>query len=224
MRFSVIMPVLNEGAGVSFALQQLINEIEYLSQVEIIVCDGGSHDDTRAQAAKFPVLLVESERGRARQMNAGAQKAMGDWLIFLHADTRLPNSWMQAVDSCQQAWGRFDVRLSGKHRLLRVVERMMNLRSCRSALATGDQAMFFRRELFNQLGGFPDIPLMEDIAISKRARQVSPPACLGETVVTSSRRWEQNGIIRTIILMWWLRFGYWIGISPQRLHRWYYGN
>ena len=222
MRFSIIMPVLNEAAVLPYALQQLIEGIAYLSEVEIIISDGGSTDNSSACAAEFPVLLVDAPKGRARQMNAGASKAMGEWLVFLHADTRLPDGWMAAIENSGADWGRFNVRLSGPQRLLRLVEWMMNWRSCKTAVATGDQAMFFRRDLFERLGGYPDLPLMEDIAISKSARAYSRPACLECYVITSSRRWEQRGIIRTIVLMWWLRFAYWLGISPETLHQWYY--
>jgi len=223
MQFSIIIPTLNESGALAFALKGLLADIEYLSQIEIIVCDGGSDDDTLEQARGFPVQIINAQRGRASQMNAGAQQALGDWLLFLHADTRLPSGWMQLVQASTSDWGRFDVRLSGRHWLLRLVERAMNLRSCRTAVATGDQAMFFRNDFFQRLQGFPEIPLMEDIAISKNARALAQPACISQPVITSSRRWEKNGIIRTIVLMWWLRLAYWMGVKPATLHRWYYG-
>lgn len=222
MRFSVIIPTLNESASLSFALRQLLASIPYLSEVEILICDGGSSDDTLTQARQFPVIILNSPAGRAKQMNHAAEKAIGDWLVFLHADTHLPNHWMQLITESNALWGRFDLRLSGRHWALRVIEKAINLRSRKSAVATGDQALFFRRDFFHQLGGYPDIPLMEDVAISKLARQQQPPACIHEPVVTSSRRWEQNGILRTVLLMWWLRLCFWFGINPETLHRWYY--
>jgi rSAM/selenodomain-associated transferase 2 len=223
MQFSIIIPTLNESGSLAFALKDLLASIEYLSQVEIIVADGGSEDGCIEQARGFPVQVMSSPRGRALQMNSGAERAMGDWLLFLHADTRLPGDWMQRLQACEGDWGRFDVRLSGSHWLFRIIERAMNLRSCRTGIATGDQAMFFRREFFQALGGFPDIPLMEDIAISKRARDSSMPVCIQQPVITSSRRWERKGILRTVLLMWLLRLAYWVGTNPKTLHRWYYG-
>ncbi len=224
MRFSIIVPTLNEAARLDHALKDLAAGIERFSDCEIIVCDGGSGDATLDIARRHPVLLLETDRGRARQMNAGAERALGEWLVFLHADTRLPADWMRAIESCEAEWGRFDVRLSGRHPLLRLVESMMNLRSRLSGIATGDQVLFFRRDFFARLGGYPDIPLMEDIAISKQAKRLSPPACLRQRVVTSSRRWEKQGILRTILLMWRLRLAYWLGADPKRLHRIYYGQ
>ncbi len=223
MRFSIIVPTLDEAARLDQALGELEGGIEGFSDCEIIVCDGGSRDQTADIARRHPVQLLQTGRGRARQMNAGAERALGEWLVFLHADTRLPADWMQAIESCAAQWGRFDVRLSGRHPLLRLVEFMMNLRSRLSGIATGDQVLFFRRDFFFRLGGYPDIPLMEDIAICKQARRQAPPACLHQRVVTSSRRWEKQGILRTILLMWGLRLVYWLGADPQRLHRIYYG-
>ncbi len=223
MRFSIIIPVLDEAARLDHALSALTADIERFSDCEIIVCDGGSVDDTRRIARRHPVQLIDAPRGRARQMNAAAARALGDWLLFLHADTRLPADWMQALTACPAPWGRFDVRLSGRHPLLRLVEALMNLRSRLTGIATGDQVLFFRRAFFERIGGFPDIELMEDIAISTRARALSRPACLRQRVVTSSRRWEKQGILRTILLMWRLRLAYWLGSDPKRLHRLYYG-
>lgn len=158
-------------------------------------------------------------------MNAGAAQASGDLLLFLHVDTRLPEG---AIALLQQAfvqpavqWGRFDVRLSGAHRAFRLIETMINLRSRVSGVATGDQALFLRAGLFHAIGGFPAIPLMEDVAITKTLRRLSRPLCLRERVTTSSRRWEQHGIVRTVLLMWWLRLLYVCGMSPARLRDMY---
>lgn len=222
MQFSIIIPTLNEAGTLNFALKDLLTSIQYMSQVEIILSDGGSKDDSLQLAQHFPVIIIKSSPGRARQMNAGAHQGMGEWLVFLHADTRLPCDWMQLIQQCEAPWGRFDVRLSGRHWMFRVIEKAINLRSRKTAVATGDQGLFFRRDFFNQIGGFPDIPLMEDIAISKAARKRHPPACISQPVITSSRRWEKNGIVRTIFLMWFLRFSYWLGIKPDALHRMYY--
>ena len=225
MQFSIIIPTLNEAAALPHSLKDLLATIEYLSQVEILVCDGGSVDDTQNQAQQFPVIVLNTPAGRALQMNAGAKQAMGDWLLFLHADTRLPRNWMQLIEQCDGEWGRFDIHLSGRHWLFRIIEKAMNLRSRKTSIATGDQVLFFKRDFFNKLGGFPEIPLMEDIAISKNARNYALPECIPQQVVSSSRRWEKNGIIRTVLLMWLLRLAFWLGIKPDTLHRLYYpGN
>lgn len=226
MQFSIIIPFYNEASTLANTLQHLQENFTTVpdNDVEIILCNGDSTDNSAELAGKFPVIMVDSTRGRARQMNAGAQQAQGKWLVFLHADSQLPNDWAQLIAMQDRAWGRFDVRLSGPSRIFRVIEFMMNFRSCKTAVATGDQALFFRQSFFNQLGGFPEIALMEDIAISKLARERKPPACIRQPVITSSRRWEQKGILRTILQMWFLRLAYWLGVKPSTLHRWYYAQ
>jgi len=224
MRYSIIIPIFNEASALPNALKQLVSGLPDPSEVEIILSDGGSQDDSIRLAKQFPVNVIHSERGRALQMNAGALQTTGEWLIFLHADTILPSDWMTLIRNSHHDWGRFDVRLSGQHWLFRFIEKAMNFRSCTTAVATGDQALFFRREFFHKLGGFPKIPLMEDIAISKLARKISNPDCIRQTVITSSRRWEDNGIVRTIFMMWFLRLAYWLGFKPGTLQRLYYSE
>jgi rSAM/selenodomain-associated transferase 2 len=188
---------------------------------EVIVADGGSADETVSLARPLADAVVLSEPGRARQQNAGAAAANGDVLLFLHADTRLPmHADLLIADglrSTGRVWGRFDVRLTGRHPMLRVIERMMGLRSRLSGIATGDQAIFARRDWFHAAGGFPEVPLMEDVALSKALKRLGPPLCLRETVTTSSRRWERRGVWRTMVLMWRLRLDYWLGADPARL-------
>ncbi len=192
---------------------------------EIILADGGSADGTAEIAASTCDRVVSAPRGRAAQMNAGAALATGDILLFLHADTRLPRDAFAQVTAAltdeAPCWGRFDVRLDSRHPVLCVVAAMINLRSRLTGVATGDQAMFMTRAAFNAAGGFPVIPLMEDVAMSKRLRRMSAPACLREKVLTSARRWETRGILRTILLMWWLRLAYFLGAAPEELHRRY---
>ena len=220
---SLVVPVLDE-AG---AIPQSLGPLQPLrgNGIEVVVADGGSRDGTRGVARPLCDRLVHAPRGRARQMNAGAGAASGRVLLFLHADTRLPPGWDRAVRDATgvqgREWGRFDVRLDGPHPMLRVVERAMNLRSRLSGIATGDQAIFVTRDAFRAAGGFPDIELMEDVALSRALRARSRPACLRERVVTSSRRWERGGIARTIVLMWRLRFEYALGADPGRLARMY---
>jgi rSAM/selenodomain-associated transferase 2 len=215
---SIVMPVLDEAAGIQAALAALAPL--RARGVEVIVVDGGSSDDTLQRALPLADHVLHSPRGRARQMNAGAAKAHGEVLLFLHADTELPegaDALVLGAVARGADWGRFDVRIDGRPALLRLVAASMNLRSRCSGIATGDQAIFVRAERFKQLGGYPDQPLMEDIELSRRLRAGSPPHCLRQRVRTSGRRWESRGVWRTIVLMWWLRWRYWRGDSPQAL-------
>ena len=259
MKLSIVVPVLNEAA----VLPQLLEALHALAAqgCEVIVADGGSTDgtieivrssaddraDSNAQdstldagagaGAGAGLTLVHAPRGRARQMNAGAADASGDVLLFLHADTVLPDGALQAIaqalghiDSSadtaaskrkpgqqRACWGRFDVRITGRSPMLAVIARMMNWRSRLTGIATGDQAMFVRRAAFDAVGAFPDLPLMEDIALSSRLRALSHPACITLPVLTSGRRWETRGLWRTIWLMWRLRFAYWRGVPASVL-------
>ena len=192
---SVVVPVLDEAATLARALHPL--QSERGRDVEVIVVDGGSRDGTPRTAHPLSDRVLDAPRGRARQMNAGAGAARGRVLLFLHADTRLPSGWVamvrDALDTRGREWGRFDVRLDGAHPMLRVVERAVNLRSRLSGIATGDQAIFVTRAAFETVGGFPDIALMEDIALSRMLCARSRPACLRAPAVTSSRRWERDG-------------------------------
>ena len=218
-RLSVVMPALNESAGILTALQALAPLLARGAQ--LLVADGGSQDDTVALARTGGAQVIDAPRGRALQMNAGAQQASGDILLFLHADTRLPldadRLMAQAIANGTQVWGRFDVRIEGQHRMLRVIAAFMNRRSRWTGIATGDQALFMTRAAFDAVGGFPAQPLMEDIEISKRLLKLSRPACLRARVVTSGRRWETRGVWRTVLLMWRLRLAYWRGATPERL-------
>lgn len=220
---SIIIPVLNEAAGIGETLAAL--QPLRARGCEVIVADGGSIDGSTEIARPLADRVVASDRGRARQQNAGAAVASGDVLLFLHADTRLPEGAdRRVIDGLRESgrgWGRFDVRLTGRHPVLRVIERMIGVRSRLSGIATGDQAIFVRRDVFERAGGFPDIPLMEDVALSKTLRRLGPPLCLRETVLTSSRRWEERGIFHTVFLMWRLRLAYWLGADPADLARRY---
>ena len=222
MQLSVVMPVLDEAAGISATLRALA-PLRARGH-EVIVVDGGSADATVALASAGADRVIQGPRGRARQMNAGAAVAQGEVLLFLHADTLLPDAADGAV---QQAihegarWGRFDVRISGGKAMFPVISALMNLRSRWSGITTGDQALFVQRTLFMQLGGYADQPLMEDIELSRRLRVLSPPACLRLRVLTSGRRWQQRGVWRTVWLMWRLRWRYWRGASPEALARAY---
>lgn len=222
-RVSIIVPALNEAAGVEAMLRPL--QAWRTEGHELILVDGGSTDGTPERASPCCDHVVRSPPGRALQMNAGARIASGEVLWFLHADTLAPadalSAMLSALTATGHCWGRFDVRLSGDRWPLRVVERMMNLRSCLSGIATGDQGLFVRRAAFESVGGFPSIPLMEDVALSRRLRRLSRPVCLHRRLVTSSRRWETRGVWRTIVLMWRLRLAYALGADPEVLARRY---
>lgn len=223
MKLSIIVPIRNEAAN----LPDLIAHLSPLAAtgIEMIAVDGGSDDGSAALLARWPGKLIRSAPGRARQMNLGASVANGDVLLFLHADTRLPADAIAALERHarpnETCWGRFDVRIDGRPRMLVVIAFMMNLRSRATGIATGDQAMFMSRTLFDAVGGFPDQLLMEDIEISSRLRRLCRPVCLRERVTTSGRRWEQRGVWRTIVLMWRLRWAYWRGAAPADLARVY---
>jgi rSAM/selenodomain-associated transferase 2 len=219
---SVVVPVLDEAAGIVGALQRLA-PLRRRGH-EVIVVDGGSQDGTVALATPLADRVVHSARGRAAQMNAGAAQARGDLLLFLHADTQLPADADTLITQALSAggrWGRFDVRIQGASVWFPVIAAFMNQRSRLSGIATGDQALFMPRSLFRQLGGYAAQPLMEDIELSRRLRAVAAPVCLRQTVLTSGRRWERGGVWRTIVLMWWLRWRYWRGADPQALARLY---
>lgn len=223
MKLSIVVPVLNEAETLPALLARLVPL--RACGTEIIVVDGGSRDDSPSLVARANVALIRSPAGRARQMNAGAARASGDALLFLHADTALPvladRIILAALTAGPQSWGRFDVRIAGRSPMLRVVAAMMNLRSRLTGIATGDQAIFVTRKAFDAVGGFPDLPLMEDIELSRRLKAVSPPICLRQRVPTSGRRWETRGVWRTIFLMWRLRFAWWRGEPAERLARRY---
>ena len=219
---SIIIPAYNEASQLELSLKNLFDEMPENPEVEVILSDGGSTDNTLDIAKNYPCRILSSDIGRAKQMNSASRHANGDFLLFLHADSSLPDNWLNQVQGSLK-WGFFPVKLSGQHWLLRVIERTINLRSRISRVATGDQGLYFSRSFFQALEGFPDIPIMEDIAISKRARKISEPSIGQYPVITSSRRWEQQGIIKTVLLMWGLRLAYWLGISPNRLHRIYQG-
>jgi len=219
---SVVMPVLDEAVRIVSALKAL--QPLRAAGTEVIVVDGGSSDDTVAFATPLADKVIAARRGRASQMKAGAALARGEVLLFLHADTHLPEGALTLVAGALRAgcvWGRFDVRIEGASVWLPVVAALMNRRSRLTGIATGDQAMFVTRRAFDAVGGIPDIPLMEDIELSKRLLKLSSPACVAARVATSGRRWERHGVWRTILKMWWLRLRYFLGADPAQLAREY---
>ncbi len=221
---SIVIPVLNEEASIASFLRLLQ---PYRTQgVEIILVDGGSTDGTCHNAKPFCDLIIRSDKGRARQMNAGALEAKTNLLLFLHADTLLPDNFLDLLEGFRKSpyrWGRFNVSLSGNKVMFSVIGFMINWRSRISGIATGDQAIFVKREAFDQVGAFSRIPLMEDVDLSKKLLKLSRPFCINEPVITSSRRWEVHGTWRTIFLMWKLRWKFARGVSPEVLVKEYYG-
>jgi len=220
---SIIIPVLNEERALPATLEAL--QPWRQAGHEVILVDGGSNDSSMSISRPLVDHSLQSECGRALQMNHGAAHAQNDWLLFLHADTLLPISAkasLQAVfDETRSVWGHFDIRLSGRSRLLAVIAWFMNKRSRLTGIATGDQAMFVRKTDFERLGGFPKIALMEDITLSSQLKCLAMPSCLADTVTSSGRRWEDNGIIRTVLKMWRLRFCYFLGAKPDSLAKAY---
>lgn len=218
---SIVIPALNESGEIIHALKRL--QPLRGQGVEVLLVDGGSEDDTVELAKPLVDRVVDSDRGRGVQMNTGASAARGEYLLFLHVDSRLPATF-SADDFRGAAWGFFPVRLSGEAWPFRVIERAMCWRSSLTGIATGDQGLFVRRELFEDMGGFPDIPLMEDVAICRRLKRQTPPVRQVYYVTTSSRRWENRGILKTVVEMWRLRLAYYFGASPQYLASCYYAN
>jgi rSAM/selenodomain-associated transferase 2 len=220
MKLSIIMPALNEAATIEAALRALLHL--RTRGAEIIVVDGGSSDATEELARPLADRVLNAPCGRASQMNAGAAVAQGDVLLFLHADTRLPQDAdkliLGGLDRSARQWGRFDVSFDDRG-LLRLVALMMNWRSWLTGIATGDQAMFMTHAVFDAAGGFPSIALMEDVALSARLKRVGQPLCLSARVTTSGRRWQKHGLLRTVLLMWRLRLRYFLGADPARLAR-----
>ena len=226
MRLSIVIPVLNEADGIAFFLDSL-QSMRHAGH-ELIVVDGGSSDATLQHAAPLADRIIRSPRGRAQQMNAGAAVASGEVILFLHADSIFPvggaAAIAEALGASGRGWGRFNIRLTGDRFLFRTIEWFMNMRSRLTGIATGDQGIFVERQFFESIGGFPAIPLMEDIALSARLKRIERPICLNATIKTSSRRWERHGAWRTIWLMWRLRYAYWRGADPSALAQHYYSN
>jgi len=219
---SIIIPVLNEAHTIARSLLQLKGM--QAGGAEVIVVDGGSSDDSVEQAQMHADKVLHSGRGRARQMNVGARGASGQVLLFLHADTELPEIRVDLAELLAQkkaVWGRFDVRLSGANVAFRVIEFMINQRSRLTGIATGDQGLFIKRSVFTDLGGFKEIPLMEDIELCKRLKKITAPLCLKQRVVTSSRKWEREGVLKVVMLMWRLRLAYFFGVPAARLAKFY---
>ena len=220
-QLSIIIPVLNEadcldqGLARLFALQWVTNH------AEVIVSDGGSNDGSLDIASQYPCSIVHSNAGRATQMNAASETAQGKFLLFLHADSRLPEDFNCFIEADAE-WGFYRLRLSDDAFVYRIIESAINLRTRFSHVAGGDQGLYFNRHFFESLNAYPKIPLMEDIAICKTARRLAKPFVIGKAISSSNRRWRDNGIVKTVLLMWSLRLAYWLGVDPRRLHQIYY--
>ncbi|MDQ7089299.1 MAG: TIGR04283 family arsenosugar biosynthesis glycosyltransferase [Methylococcales bacterium] len=220
-KFSIIIPTFNEEPIIKkclLALQPL------RQQATLIIADGGSQDKTLSMATPLVDKIVHADKGRAKQMNAAAKLAQSEVLIFLHADTFLPDNALTLIEQglhSNKHWGRFNINLTGPS-VLKIISQMMNWRSSLTGIATGDQVIFVRQTLFEYVKGYPEIALMEDIALSKKLKSESTPFCLKDKVQSSGRRWQQFGLFQTILLMWNLRLRYWLGQSPDKLAKLYY--
>lgn len=222
-KYSVIIPALNEADCLANALERL--QAARGRGHEVILADGGSVDATRELAQGRVDQILECDPGRGRQMNRGAEIATGGVYVFLHADTLLSPDFDRILDNLfvsENDWGRFDIRLSGEQPVFRCIETMMNIRSRLTGIATGDQAIFAGRQIFQEIKGYAELPLMEDLELTARLKKNSPPVCVAEKVISSSRRWEKNGALKTILLMWKLRLRYALGHDPQALARAYH--
>lgn len=223
MSLTIIIPTFNEALGIEkclLALQSLRQQ-----GCQIIVADGGSIDETMALAKPLADLIISTDKGRAKQMNTGAKLANNDILLFLHADTFLPENTFELITkslTSEYHWGRFDMYLSGSHPMFIIIALMMNWRSRLTGIATGDQAIFVKKLNFEIIQGYPDIALMEDISLCQQLKKFSAPICLKAKVSSSSRRWQDNGVVKTMLLMWWLRAGFYFGITSDTLAKLYY--
>ena len=222
-RISVIVPALNEAGTVQNTLRAL--QPLRTRGHEVIVVDGGSTDDTVSCCRPLADRVIRSSRGRARQMQAGTLQAQGDIFWFLHADTVPPQdadlAILHALQHTRHSWGHFDVRFQERDFLLTLIAAAMNRRAHLSRIATGDQGLFVTRGLFERSNGFQQVPLMEDIALSRSLKRQTPPARIARKLTTSARRWKQEGILTTVLLMWSLRLAYFLGASPATLARYY---
>ena len=219
---TIVIPVLNEARILPARLEAL--QFVRSRNVELIVVDGGSTDDSLEIARPLCDRMLKAPAGRAKQMNEGARHASSEWLLFLHADTRLEEEAFEALLealSDEPDWGWFDVRIEGKHPLLRLTAAMMNARAGLTKVATGDQGLFIKKALFDAVEGFPDMPLMEDVALSKVLRDIAKSTVVRTPLATAGRRWDQGGWFRTVLRMWGLRFAYWVGVGPHRLADYY---
>jgi rSAM/selenodomain-associated transferase 2 len=220
-QLSIIIPVLNEADCLDRGLARLFTLQWVTNHAEVIISDGGSNDGSLDIANRYPCSIVHSNAGRATQMNAASKTAQGKFLLFLHADSRLPEDFNHFIDA-DAKWGFYHLRLNDDAFVYRIIEAAINLRTRVSQVAGGDQGLYFNRHFFESLNAYPKIPLMEDIAICKTARRLAKPLIIGSAISSSNRRWRDNGIVKTVLLMWSLRFAYWLGVDPGRLHKIYY--
>jgi rSAM/selenodomain-associated transferase 2 len=216
-RVSVVIPALDEAERVGAAIRSV------RADAEVIVVDGGSRDATREVAATEGARVLDAPPGRGRQLDEGARAATGDWLVFLHADTRLEAGWAAALAGLPShvVGGAFRLAIDSDRLAFRIIERAVRVRVRLLALPYGDQGVFVRREVYVRVGGMPHLPLMEDVAFAGRLRRAGRLAFLPSRAFTSPRRWERHGVLKATLRNWWLIGLYVAGRSPERLARMY---
>jgi rSAM/selenodomain-associated transferase 2 len=220
-QLSIIIPVLNEAGCLDQGLTELFAQPWVTDNAEVIICDGGSDDNSLDIASRYPCRVMHSNAGRATQMNTASKSARGNFLLFLHADSCLPEDFHCFIEAGAK-WGFYRLRLNADAIVYRVIEAAINLRTRTTRVAGGDQGLYFERQFFESLNAYPQIPLMEDIAICKKARRLARPFVVDSAISSSGRRWQDRGIVKTVLLMWSLRLAYWFGVNPRRLHKIYY--
>jgi len=221
IKFSIIIPVVHEGERIHDLIESL-NHLDSDKNIEIIIVDGTEEQDTLKAIHSNNAIKISSEKGRAKQMNSGASVARGEVLIFLHADTELPPRALKKIhflmEQGDRVGGAFDLGIKSDKFIFKVIATLSSLRSRLNRIPFGDQAIFIQREFFNTIGGYKEIPLMEDVELMRRIKKSGNRIWIFyDRVMTSPRRWEKEGVVYCTLRNWTLQTLYFLGISPHRL-------